>query len=360
MYFLTPKSKIIKVMAESYKQETQNRYHWKLDGLLKELPDFCRTYFIGRENRLSEVTAVSYAYNLQMFFGYLHDNNSYFGSREVTSYRLEDLEKLTSGDIEEFLHWLRYHRNSEGHECHNSEMTIQHYISAISALYKYFVKRNILPSNPVDAIDRAKRVKKKVIRLEGDEKKDLRAAVDSGEGLTARQAAFHEKNRERDMAIYEVFLTTGMRISELVGINMTDVDLKAHTIGITRKGSNFQLIYISDRCTELLSEYIAVRGKYSPDRDEPALFLSNRGSRISVRTVEVMTKKYVSTALPQKTDKITPHKLRSTYATDMLRRTGDLELVSELLGHSNIATTQIYARYDDRKHEDVRNVIDET
>ncbi len=346
-------------MPESFKQETQNRYHRKLDAILKELPDFCRTYFIGRENRLSEVTAVSYAYNLQMFFAYLHENNSYFGSREIRTYRLDDLEKLDSGDIEEFLHWMRYHTGKDGRECHNSEMTIQHYISAISALYKYFVKRNLLPRNPVDAIDRAKRVKKKVIRLEGDEKSDFRKVVDSGEGLTGRQAVFHEKNRERDMAIYEVFLTTGMRISELVGINLTDVDLKAHTIGITRKGSNFQLIYISDRCTELLSQYLAVRGKYRPDRDEPALFLSNRGKRISVRSVELMTKKYVSVALPQKTDRITPHKLRSTYATDMLRRTGDLELVSELLGHSNIATTQIYARYDDRKHEDMRNVIDD-
>jgi site-specific recombinase XerD len=346
-------------MPESFKQETQNRYHRKLDTILKELPDFCRTYFIGRENRLSEVTAVSYAYNLQMFFAYLHENNSYFGSREIRTYRLDDLEKLDSGDIEEFLHWMRYHTGKDGRECHNSEMTIQHYISAISALYKYFVKRDLLPRNPVDAIDRAKRVKKKVIRLEGDEKSDFRKVVDSGEGLTGRQAVFHEKNRERDMAIYEVFLTTGMRISELVGINLTDVDLKAHTIGITRKGSNFQLIYISDRCTELLSQYLAVRGKYRPDRDEPALFLSNRGKRISVRSVELMTKKYVSVALPQKTDRITPHKLRSTYATDMLRRTGDLELVSELLGHSNIATTQIYARYDDRKHEDMRNVIDD-
>lgn len=346
-------------MPESFKQETQNRYHRKLDAILKELPDFCRTYFIGRENRLSEVTAVSYAYNLQMFFAYLHENNSYFGSREIKTYRLDDLEKLDSGDIEEFLHWMRYHTGKDGRECHNSEMTIQHYISAISALYKYFVKRDLLPRNPVDAIDRAKRVKKKVIRLEGDEKSDFRKVVDSGEGLTGRQAVFHEKNRERDMAIYEVFLTTGMRISELVGINLTDVDLKAHTIGITRKGSNFQLIYISDRCTELLSQYLAVRGKYRPDRDEPALFLSNRGKRISVRSVELMTKKYVSVALPQKTDRITPHKLRSTYATDMLRRTGDLELVSELLGHSNIATTQIYARYDDRKHEDMRNVIDD-
>lgn len=346
-------------MPESFKQETQNRYHRKLDAILKELPDFCRTYFIGRENRLSEVTAVSYAYNLQMFFAYLHENNSYFGSREIRTYRLDDLEKLDSGDIEEFLHWMRYHTGKDGRECHNSEMTIQHYISAISALYKYFVKRGLLPRNPVDAIDRAKRVKKKVIRLEGDEKSDFRKVVDSGEGLTGRQAVFHEKNRERDMAIYEVFLTTGMRISELVGINLTDVDLKAHTIGITRKGSNFQLIYISDRCTELLSQYLAVRGKYRPDRDEPALFLSNRGKRISVRSVELMTKKYVSVALPQKTDRITPHKLRSTYATDMLRRTGDLELVSELLGHSNIATTQIYARYDDRKHEDMRNVIDD-
>ena len=123
------------------------------------MPDFCRAYFIGRENRLSEITAFSYASNLHMFFDFLHRNNGYFGNRDIRDYTLDDMEILTTEDIEEFLHWLRYHE-IDGVVYRNSQNTLNHYISAISSLYSYYIKRRHLTFNPVDAIDRSK-IKKK-------------------------------------------------------------------------------------------------------------------------------------------------------------------------------------------------------
>lgn len=338
----------------NYKEETQIKNQQKLNMLLEELPGFCRTYFNGRENRLSAVTAFSYASNLRIFFEYLHDNNGYFKNRAICTYTLDDIGLLHSEDIEEFAHWMRYHEK-DGQVYKNSQATIEHYLSAISALYTYFIKRNHLSFNPVDAIDRSKKVKKKIIRLEGDEKQILIESVQHGTGLNDRQLKFHKKNAIRDTAIIQLFLDTGMRISELVGINLPDINFEKHCVSVIRKGGNQQFIYFSDEVETLLKDCINDRHSYFPLDEEQALFLNRDGTRLSVRSVEILTKKYVSSS-PIANNKITPHKLRSTFATDMLHATGDIELVSEQLGHSSLNTTKVYADYNEDKRSEVRNL----
>ncbi len=340
----------------NYKEKTRENYRIRLNKLLDEMPDFCRTYFIGRENRLSEVTAYSYANNLHAFFDYLHGNNSYFGDRDIRNYTLDDLAILSTEDIEEFLHWMRYHE-ADGIVCRNSQSTLEHYISAISGLYSYYIKRRHLTYNPVDAIDRARKTKKKIVRLENDEKDRFLDAAQYGTGLSPRQQMFHEKNSTRDYAILTLFLDTGMRVSELAGINVSDLSFEKHAVSIIRKGGNQQYVYFSDRTEQILRDYLKERHLYHPLDDEDALFLNKAGKRLSVRSIQIMVKKYATSALPDKTDKITPHKLRSTFATDMLRATGDIKLVSEQLGHSNLNTTTIYAEHDEERRMDVRNLL---
>ncbi len=346
---------------KSYKYRVQQEYKKKTDELLKTMPDFCKTYFLGRENRLSEVTAASYAYNLHTFFNYLADNNSYFRDKSdvvsinegnvvrIFHYALDDLEKIESTDIDEFLHYLLMNGNSKN--------TLSHYISAISALYKFFIKRKMLSLNPIDGVEREVVKKKKIIRLEGNEANELMNAVSYGTGLTQKQLQFHNKNRERDEAIYTLFLDTGIRISELVGLDLKDINFDEHYIGIIRKGGNYQKVYMSDTCEQVLSDYLDIReSRYKPGDDENAVFLSIQGSRITSRAIQNMTKKYAEVSLPNKPDRITPHKLRATYATDMLNKTGDIKLVSEILGHSHVNTTEHYADYGDDKHKSVRNL----
>ncbi len=340
----------------TYKDQTREHYQIRLNKLLDEMPDFCRTYFIGRENRLSEVSAFSYASNLHVFFDYLHRNNRYFGGRDIRTFTIDDMARLSTEDIEEFLHWMRYHE-TDGIVYRNSQATLNHYISAISGLYSYYIKRRHLTFNPVDAIDRSKKKKKKIIRLENDEKDRFLNAAQYGTGLSPRQLVFHEKNQARDYAILSLFLDTGMRVSELVGINVSDLNFDKHAVSIIRKGGNQQYIYFSDRTEDILRSYLDVRHTYHPVDDEDALFLSKSGERLSVKSIQVMVKKYASSALPEKMDKITPHKLRSTFATDMLRATGDIKLVSEQLGHANLNTTTIYAEHDEERRMDVRNLL---
>lgn len=339
----------------TYKEETREHYRIKLNAMMEDMPDFCRTYFIGRENRLSEVTAVSYAQNLCKFFEYLHGNNSYFNKKKIVDLTLDDMALLTTEDIEEFLHWMRYHKSGDK-VYKNSQSTLEHYLSAISELYSYYIKRQHLSFNPVDAIDREKKKKKKIVRLENDEKERFLNAAEYGTGLTQHQQRFHKKSKKRDTAILSLLLDTGMRVSELVGINISDINFERHAISITRKGGNQQYVYFSDQVEQILLDYLEDRHNHSSTNKE-ALFLSREGERISERSIQRLVKKYATSALPDKTDTITPHKLRSTFATDMLRKTGDIKLVSEQLGHSNINTTTIYAEHDEERRIEARNLL---
>lgn len=338
----------------TYKEESNLKHIKKFEEVLTELPGFCREYFIGKELRLEPLTRLTYAYNLRSFFEYLQANNSYFGNKSIKDFRLDDMENLESDDIGEFLHWLRYHE-IDGKVYQNKPETIEHYIGCLSSVWTFFVRRKKLSHNPVLAIDRMKRQKKKVIRLDGKEKQLLLSSVEYGSGLTSKQQAFHEKNKERDAAIVYVFLDTGVRVSELVGMNIKDIDFDNHYIGVMRKGNKYDQVYFSDVTEQYLQNYLSVRYLYKPVDD--ALFVNRDGNRISVRSIEKMIKKYVSTALPARRNEITPHKLRSTYATDMLAATGNIELVSNQLGHSNIQTTTIYAQSADEDKSKARNIL---
>lgn len=342
----------------NYKEETQLKYKQTVDRLCKTLPPFCKTFFNGKY-RLSEVTAGSYAYNFDIFFRYLHTNNSYFGKKAISQYTLSDLELLTTDDIEEFLHWMRYHVDENGRVCQNTRNTLEHYCSALSSLWDFNTKRGHLKFNPVAAIEREKRKDKKPIILEDDEKTDFMNAVTHGTGLTKHQQAFHEKNVLRDTAIFTLFLDTGMRISELVGINVKDLNFNKHYASIIRKGGGQRDIYFSDDTQEKLIDYLAVREQYRPADGENAFFLNKDGKRLSARSIQLMVKKYIGASNPERMDVITPHKLRATFATDILKETGDIELASELLDHRNLQTTKIYAQYDAKKRESVRNLLQE-
>ncbi len=352
-------------MAKDYKQDTQLRYAKRLEGLLNELPSFCKAYFNGKR-RLSNVTAASYAYNLRLFFVFLAKSNPVYASKikientgdneHIVSnmVMLTDMENITPDDIDEFAKFMENYG-----EHGNSKETVEHYLSAVSSMFRFFVKRKMLSYNPVDGIEREKPTKKEIIRLTRDEKDMFLDAVEFGSGLTNKQLQYHKKNKERDYAIYKVFLSTGVRISELAGMDLSDVDFENKSIKVVRKGGNEELVYFSDSCEEALRSYINVRSDiFHPLDEEQALFLAPSGKRLSVRAIQELTRKYVKTSLPKKKEKVTPHKLRSTFATDVLLGTGDIKKVSNALGHKHITTAEKYADYFEEELKAIRNITD--
>ncbi|MBO5927882.1 MAG: tyrosine-type recombinase/integrase, partial [Clostridia bacterium] len=243
---------------------------------------------------------------------------------------------------EYFLSYLsHYEINGKQERC--TETGKARKLSTLRAFYKHFYNKNALPSNTPTKVSMPKIHEKEIIRLDSnenvDEIGDMLYVVGSGKGLSDRQAAYHDATKLRDVAIVTLFLGTGIRISELVGLNLEDIDFKTSSFVVTRKGGNRAVLYFNDDVYNAVKMYYDQRTfDKNVSKDEKALFLSLQNKRIAVRSVQNLVKKYAKIISPLK--KITPHKLRSTFGTNLYRQTGDIYVVADCLGHKDVNTTK--------------------
>ena len=181
--------------------------------------------------------------------------------------------------------------------------------------------------------------------------------TENGDVLSKHAVGYHNKTKIRDTAIITLFLGTGIRISELVGLDNDSFDFDENSFIVTRKGGNKAILYFSDEVKYALQEYIVEKSNDAKiPKDEPAFFLSMQYRRINVRSVENLVKKYSKLVSPLK--KITPHKLRSTYGTRLYNETGDIYIVADVLGHRDVNTTKKhYAAITEDNRRKVANVV---
>ena len=324
---------------------------------MKELPPFCTEFFRGIEPRTSTRTRIAYAYDLSVFFDFLKKENPVFSKMERMDFQLEQLDKITVTDLEEYMEYLKYRFNEQNHEIMNQERGIMRKISSLKSFYNYFFRTEKLTTNPAALVRLPKLHDKEIIRLDVDEVALLLDAVEQGEGLTEKQKTFHKRTRLRDLALLTLLLGTGIRVSECVGLDINDVDFKNGGIHIHRKGGKEVTVYFGSEVENALQDYLDERFGIIPEEgSEQALFLSMQRKRMNVRSVENLVKKYAHIVTPLK--KITPHKLRSTYGTNLYRETGDIYLVADVLGHSDVNTTKKhYAALEDERRRSARNVV---
>lgn len=343
-------------MAEkTYHEQEKIKCTVQLRELQKELPKFLREYFRGIENSTAPRTQVGYATDLKTFFEFIKDNNSTYSQTDIHDIDISVLSKLTAADIEEYLEYLKYY-TKDGHEYTNDERALKRKLSALRSMYHYFHKNRIIKENPVMQVDMPKLHKKQIIRLDTDEVDDLMNVVETGSTLTKKQAECHEKLKVRDMALLTLLLGTGIRVSECVGINLDDVDYINDRIKIIRKGGYESFVYFGEEVRQALLDYMEERDEIEPlEGSEKALFLSSQRRRITVRSVELLVKKYASTVTGKH---ITPHKLRSTYGTNLYKETGDIYLVADVLGHSDVNTTRKhYAELEEDRKRSVKDKV---
>ncbi len=266
------------------------------------------------------------------------------------------LTQIKSFDIEEYLEYLKLYEK-DGRQYTNNERAVKRKLSALRSMYNYYHKNKLIDENPVLQVNMPKLHDKAIVRLEANEVAQLLDTVETGEGMTNKQLEQHERLKCRDLAILTLLLGTGIRISECVGLDINDVDFNNSRIKIVRKGGYEAYVYFGDEVAEALAEYMLERKtKTAVAGHENALFLSNRSSRITVRNVEIMVKKYARIVTPMK--KITPHKLRSTYGTSLYQETGDIYLVADVLGHHDVNTTKKhYAAIEENRRMSARNIV---
>ncbi len=329
----------------------------KLRGLTKQLPPFCTDFFRGIEPRTSTRTRIAYAYDLTVFFSFLMKESPFFAKQTRESIKLEHLEMLTVSDLEEYMEYLKYRFNDNNQGVVNKERGIMRKVSSLKSFYNYFYRNEMIQNNPAALVRMPKLHEKEIIRLDIDEVASLLDEVESGENLTEKQKAFHNKTRIRDLAILTLMLGTGIRVSECVGLDIHDIDFKNGGIHIHRKGGKEVTVYFGIEVEDALNDYLDERfGIDAMPGSEQALFLSLQRKRISVRSVENLVKKYARIVTPLK--KITPHKLRSTYGTSLYRETGDIYLVADVLGHSDVNTTKKhYAALEDERRRSAKDKV---
>ena len=345
----------VKMAEKTYHEQERNKCILELRQLQTELPKFLKDYFRGIEYTTAPRTQIGYAIDLKTFFEYIKETNSIYRNVDIHDIDLSILTKLNAQDIEEYLDYLKLY-TKDGHEYSNDERAIKRKLSALRSMYNYFHKNRIIKENPVTQVDLPRIHKKQIIRLDNDEVDDLLNVVETGEYLTKKQAECHGKLKVRDLAILTLLLGTGIRVSECVGINLDDVDYVNDRIKIVRKGGYESFVYYGEEVRQALLDYMEERDETEPlEGHENALFLSSQRRRITVRSIELLVKKYASTITGKH---ITPHKLRSTYGTNLYKETGDIYLVADVLGHSDVNTTRKhYAELEEDRKKKFKDAV---
>ena len=288
----------------------------------------------------SQRTVDEYYLDLRNFFRYLKQirdpalADKPLDEIDISDVDLKFVESVTLTDIYGYMTYLSrdraQHPNSSASDYGLNAASRARKIATIRSFYNYLTnKTHQLRENPVKDMDSPKLKKTLPKYLTLDESVQLLNAVDG-------------KNQERDSCILTIFLNCGLRISELVGLNLTDI--QGETLRVLGKGNKVRIIYLNDACQAALEQYLAVR-RPIVGRDANALFLSARNERISRSMVHAMVKKRLSAAGID-ASQYSSHKLRHTAATLMLQNGVDVRAVQEVLGHEHLNTTEIYTHVD--------------
>ena len=318
--------------------------------VLKELPEVCSEFIRAIEFTTQPLTRYAYACDLKLFCEYLVAEIPKFADRQIALLEPEDFEKVTPRDLRTYLEYLGFYIK-DGSEHSNAEAGKTRKLATLRSFYEYMFKSELIHTDVSRLVEMPKKHEKPILRMEIDEVARMLDAVETGEMMTERQKRYNDSVRARDLAILTLFLGTGIRVSELVGLDLDDLDFALNSFIVTRKGGNQAILYFPEEVASVLQAYLAHRREMTPlPGHENALFLSMQNKRISVRAVQIMVKKYALQVAPLK-KRLSPHKLRSTFGTNLYHETGDIYLVADVLGHSDVNTTRRHyaAMSDDRR-----------
>ena len=314
---------------------------------IEEFPDVVREFASYKSviQGCSEKTVSEYLSDLRTFFRWLLAKDTGtslqgedFESIDIRGVDLDYIKGITTDRIYEFLVYTGSVRGNDG-------AAKARKLSAIKAFYKYLtVKRHLLETNVAADIETPKKKKALPKHLSLEE---CHALLDAIKNDTS------SPNRVRDWCMVTLFLNCGMRVSELAGINLPDLDREYRSVRVIGKGNKERIIYLNESCCTALSQYMQERmqEKYKKNTDK-ALFLSNRCQRISVKTIQFVVYKYLDLAgLGAKHYSV--HKLRHTAATLMYQSGNvDVRVLKEILGHEQLNTTQIYTHVANKNMEE--------
>ncbi|MBS4211122.1 MULTISPECIES: tyrosine recombinase XerS [Neobacillus] len=341
----------------------------KLQAMLNELPWYVEEYINHKLRKLSTASLFNYCHDYKIFFNWMITEQLWSGS--IKEIPLERLEKMTVIEVEGFLNFLHY-------ELNNKELTVNRKLSALKSLFNYlqniaetpdlepYINRNVMAKIEFNEVKESMETKANKMEgkiLLGDEYERFRLFVAQEYGEINKENKkifnFHQLNKERDTAIVSLILGSGLRLSELIGLDLEDIDFSKYCARVIRKGNKEQFVYFSQTAMDDLQEYLANRiSKYQVDKNMKALFVAapigpkGKTRRLTARSVEKLIEKY-ATAFGKPS--LSVHKLRHSFATRYHGEINDVPKLRRQLGHSSIQTTMIYTHI---KNDDLKIAVD--
>lgn len=346
-------------MDKNKKKQLENNINDKTDVIIKQLPYFAEEYFTElQQDNFSVLTRKQYAYDMLRFFEWLvTDKDSAFKNKKINGLPASDIfDKLTKEDIQSYKTYLM-------ETC--DTLALSRKISCLRSFINYLYRENKIKNALHEHITLPKQPKlnpNESVKntLTAEQVKRILDAIEDTTGMNGKALGKHNKTVLRDKAIMYVLLGTGIRINELVGLDVNNIDWDNKTLSILRKGNKPDIVYINEEIESTLHDYIdnareqlfkeTIRGKdtslMNNPNDEPALFISLHHKRITARAVETLINQYAIKA--GLNIKVTPHTLRRTFGTNVYNATSDIYLAAAALGHSSVETTKKhYAKMDD-------------
>ena len=339
----------------------------KLTNFLSQLPDFVFEYIEMAYNGESVNTQIGYSIDIKIFLEYLQK----FKFRDVENledFTPEHMEQVTLRDLTGFQAYLREYETDtvsiDGKHIkrirRNSAYGINRKMSGIRGLFAYLYKNDLISQNVTDKID-FKKIHQKMKRpLTSQETMELIDCIYEGEKyFTGRDLTEYQNRKQRDIALFTAYLGTGCRVSELVNLNIHDVDFETSSFIVTRKGGDQQEVFMPVQVENELFTYMQERLEIKDLKDKDALFVNRLGKRMTAQGVEKNLKKYCKTVGITDPDKTRPHALRRTFACNLIADGVDIKMVAELMGHKNIEVThKYYTQYASQKRREVMRNYD--
>lgn len=325
------------------------------EAIENELPRFLRGFFSYLRGNVLPMTRLAYLQDIHFFFNYLIDETGLVEADETSKIKASELNRVRAVDVNMFIDYCRKYKVETDNTVtiyENNNKTLARKKSSISVLFKYMYRDELVEKNITDGFDPIRVPKageREIKALQDDEVMIMLDAVTNGTGLTKHQKSYWEKTKKRDKAILILFLTYGLRLSELQQLNLSSFNFGRGEFKIYRKRGKESIMPINDSVFETLNDYInneRPKDEKIKEGNKDALFLSLQGSRLTERQIRDLVKKYTAIALKTSTKAgYSPHKLRATAATSLIGRGNSIYDVAALLDHEQVTTTQLYAAH---------------
>ena len=353
----------------SYHMQQTEYYNKKTQELLNELPDYCTAFVNYKYYTMEPRSRCGYVQDLRIFFHFIKENNPTVKDMEVKDIPLELLDQLDQDDIVEYLKWLGSY-SIDGKYYRNGNVGLKRKLASLRTFYKYISsQKGMITNNPAIKVELPKLNKPNIRTLENWEREDFleffeykyQETLEKIENTPKEKLLFQDKTApaiiKRNKAIFYMLIGTGMRVSELVGIDIRDIKEETGRVNIVRKGGDHDYVLLSEEVIDVLYEYIRefrsqLAGK---NCQTDALFISQKKTRLTVRSIERMISSYADEVFGTNHG-LTPHKLRATYGTQYYAETGDISSTADVLGNTVSVAQKHYVNRSAYSKERMRSM----